>query len=182
MIVLDHCLILYQTKIHLTDELPCGHEATMADERHSSSGASERSGQYSYPSDLARFVHDQWKSTNDAAAPADQRPQLETLEVFFSACYHASLAREEERPVTFRAILASPSLFEQGQRPPDGLQLLDFSKAFRFSPEELRRLSVAADPERTLVGVQSVGTAGADLEIWGVINSGSRWLRDVKGG
>ena len=40
--------------------------------------------------------------------------------------------------------------------------------------------SVAADPLRTLIGVRSDGEGG--LWIWGLINSGTRWLRDVHGG
>jgi hypothetical protein len=49
-----------------------------------------------------------------------------------------------------------------------------------FDPRELRRLSVAADPQRTLIGVRRDGEVG--LRIWGLINSGTRWLRDVQGG
>jgi sensor domain DACNV-containing protein len=33
------------------------------------------------------------------------------LQEVFSACYQASLMREEERPVTFRLILCEPELF-----------------------------------------------------------------------
>ena len=40
----------------------------------------------------------------------DLLPDAATLADFFSACYHASLLREEERPVTFRAILAAPGV------------------------------------------------------------------------
>jgi hypothetical protein len=33
-------------------------------------------------------------------------PDAEALEGFFAACYQASMLREEERPVVFRAVLA----------------------------------------------------------------------------
>ncbi len=39
---------------------------------------------------------------------------------------------------------------------------------------------MAADPQRTLIGVWRDGEGG--LQIWGLINSGTRWLRDVHGG
>jgi hypothetical protein len=39
---------------------------------------------------------------------------------------------------------------------------------------------VAAEPQRTLIGVRQDGEGG--LRIWGLINSGTRWLRDVQGG
>src|SRR5206468_3176847 len=49
-----------------------------------------------------------------------------------------------------------------------------------FDAAELRRLSVAADPQRTLIGVRQHPESG--LQIWGLINSGTGWLRDVQGG
>jgi hypothetical protein len=90
------------------------------------------------------------------------------------------MLREEERPVTFRAILAPPELFAADGRPPVGLQRLDFATSFLLDPNEIRRLSVAVDPQRTLIGVRPDGQGG--LQIWGLIQSGTRWLRDVRGG
>ena len=97
-----------------------------------------------------------------------------------SPCYQASMLREEERQVVFRAILAEPAFFASEGRPPEGLQRLAFPHSLPFDPRELRRLSVAADPQRTLIGVQQ--DEEGSLQIWGLINSGTRWLRDVKGG
>jgi hypothetical protein len=127
---------------------------------------------YSYPGDLARFVWERW-----ADAPV---PDAAALEGFFAACYQASMLREEERPVVFRAILAGPDLFNPVGRPPDDLQRLEFPRSLPFDPRELRRLSVAADPRRALVGVRQDGEGG--LRVWGLVNSGTRWLRDVRGG
>ena len=134
---------------------------------------------YSYPADLARFVRDRW---SDAPGPpgVDQVPDAAALEGFFAACYQASMLREEERPVVFRAILAEPALFDPEGRPPDGLQRLEFPRSLPFDPRGLRRLSVAADPERVLIGVHVDQVGG--LRIWGLVNSGTRWLRDVRGG
>src|SRR4051794_27662106 len=74
---------------------------------------------YSYPRDLALFVQDRWMRGPEPVGVIDLCPSLAMLEAFFSACYHASMVREEERRVTFRAILAAPSLFSRDQRPPD---------------------------------------------------------------
>ena len=63
---------------------------------------------------------------------------------------------------------------------PGGLQRLKFPRSLPFDPRELRRLSVAADPQRTLIGVRQDGEGG--LRIWGLVNSGTRWLRDIQGG
>jgi hypothetical protein len=135
---------------------------------------------YAYPVDLAQFVQDRWRSMREPADDAELLLDQASLEKFLSTCYHASMLREEERPVTFRAILAPPDYFSSDGRPPEGLQRLDFSSPLSFSPNELRRLSVAADPQRTLIGVQSNGKDG--MRIWGLICSGARWLRDVHGG
>src|SRR5918911_4310601 len=97
-----------------------------------------------------------------------------------AAWYQASMLREEERPVAFRAILTEPALFAPEGRPPEGLQRLEFPRSLPFDLRELRRLSVASDPQRTLIGVWRDGEGG--LQIWGLINSGTRWLRDVHGG
>ena len=132
---------------------------------------------YSYPGDLARFVRDRWRDAPEPPGGVDPLPDAAALEGFFAACYQASMLREEERPVIFRAILAEPALFAPEGRPPEGLQRLAFPRSLPFDPRELRRLSVAADPQRTLIGVRQDGEGG--LRIWGLINSGTRWLRDV---
>ncbi|HEX2136345.1 MAG TPA: hypothetical protein VHG30_10650 [Microvirga sp.] len=128
-------------------------------------------------------MRDRWRDVPAALEPpggVDLLPDAATLEGFFAACYQASMLREEERPVTFRAILAEPALFAPERRPPEGLQRLEFSCSLPFDPRELRRLSVSADPQRTLIGVRRDEEGG--LRIWGLINSGTRWLRDVYGG
>jgi hypothetical protein len=135
---------------------------------------------YSYPEDLARFVHDRWSDVPEPTGSLGQQVDAAALEAFFAACYQASMLREEERPVVFRAILAEPALFDPERRPPEGLQRFEFPHSLPFDPRELRRLSVAADPQRTLIGVWREGEGG--LRIWGLINSGTRWLRDVHGG
>ena len=143
-------------------------------------GSGRASAGYSYPADLAKFVRDRWTDTPESPGATDPLPGAGALESFFAACYQASMLREEERPVVFRAILAEPALFDPEGRPPEGLQRLEFPRSLPFEPRELRRLSVAADSQRTLIGVRR--SAEGDLRIWGLINSGTRWLRDVKGG
>ena len=135
---------------------------------------------YSYPRDLARFVRDRWDDASGATGGGGPSPDATALEDFFAACYQASMLREEERPVVFRAILAGPDLFDPGGRPPEGLQRLAFPSPLTFDPRELRRLSVAADSQRALIGVRHDGEMG--LQVWGLVNSGTRWLRDVRGG
>lgn len=135
---------------------------------------------YEYPGDLARFVRERWGDPPGPDGDVDRLPDAGTLEGFYAVCYQASMMREEERPVVFRAILAEPRLFDPEGRPPEGLQRLEFPRPLPFEPRELRRLSVAADPQRSLIGVRQDGEGR--LRIWGLVNSGTRWLRDVQGG
>jgi hypothetical protein len=136
----------------------------------------------SYPRDLALFVRERWSRRPDPVIGAGLLPDAGTLEACLSACYHASMLREEERPVTFRAILAPPGLFPPEGRPPNGVQRLDFARPLLFHPSALRRLAVATDPQRTLIGVHTDREGESGLRIWGLIHSGTRWLRDVQGG
>src|SRR5215203_514827 len=153
----------------------------MPEEEPTLAGSGRAAAGYSYPGDLARFVRDRWG--DDVPGPSggvDPLLDAAALAGFFEACYQASMLREEERPVVFRAILAEPALFDPEGRPPEGLQRLAFPRPLPFDPRELRRLSVASDPQRTLIGVRRDGEGG--LRIWGLVNSGTRWLRDVYGG
>jgi hypothetical protein len=152
----------------------------MHEGRSSAAGLGHVAPEYSYPVDLARFVRDRWRDVPKPPDGGDLLPDAAALEGFFAVCYQASMLREEERPVTFRAILAEPALFDPEGRPPDSLQRLAFPRSLPFDPRELRRLSVAADPQRTLIGVRR--DEEGNLRIWGLINSGTRWLRDVQGG
>src|SRR5215212_690466 len=153
----------------------------MPEEEPTLAGSGRAAAGYEYPGDLARFVRDRWG--DDVPGPSggvDPLPDAAALESFFEACYQASMLRDEERPVVFRAILAEPALFDPEGRPPEGLQRLAFPRSLSFDPRELRRLSVAADPQRTLIGVRRDGDGG--LREWGLNNSGTRWWRDVQGG
>src|ERR687897_1440415 len=152
----------------------------MLEQKPTPAGSGHAAAGYSYPGDLARFVRDRWREVSEPHGGVAPLPDAATLEGFFAACYQASMLREEERPVVFRAILAEPALFDPEGRPPEDLQRLAFPRSLPFDPRELRRLSVAADPQRTLIGVWRDGEGG--LQIWGLINSGTRWLRDVHGG
>lgn len=124
-----------------------------------------------YPSDLARFASERWPGTP---------PARDVLERLYSTCYQASHLSEEGRPVTFRAILADPGAFPRQGGPPRDLHRLEFARPVPFEPRELRRLTQAADFDRSLIAA-NVDGAGA-LSIWGLIHQGPRWLEDVVGG
>ena len=135
----------------------------------------ERTTQDAYPADLARFIGERWDSDR-----AGTLPDHDVLETLISACYQASLLREEERAVTFRVILCEPDSLPPNEGPPGGIHRLQFPETRQFDIQELRRLSPAADYYRSLVGV-CLGEEGG-LRIWGLVHSGPRWLREGQGG
>jgi hypothetical protein len=134
-----------------------------------------RATQDAYPADLARFVCERWDE--ERAGPL---PDEGTVETLISACYQASLLREEERAVTFRVILCDPERLPPNDGPPGGIHRLEFPELRRFDVQEIRRLSPATDYYRSLIGI-CVGEEGG-LKIWGLVHSGPRWLREGQGG
>lgn len=107
-------------------------------------------------------------------------PELHTLETLLSTAYQATLLREEERAVTFRLIVGDRGSFPDESGPPEGLHRLAFSHPRPFTEHELRRLSPAAKYHRSLIGIERAN--GGDLAIWGLLQSGPRWLDNVRGG
>jgi hypothetical protein len=93
--------------------------------------------------------------------------------------FHASLLREEDRPVRFRLFLGDPERLVGQLGPPTGLHRLRFEAPRAFNEHELRRLSQAAKYHRALVGVRR---KGQQFEIWGIVQSGPRWLQSARGG
>jgi hypothetical protein len=138
-----------------------------------------------YFRDLAAFVAERWEdhpglSDRPDHAPVHPLPEASVLEGALSACYQASLLREEEQPVIFRLALCGPEAFPAEGGPPNGLQRLTFPEARPFDAQELRRLSPATDYPRSIVGAGDDGDSG--LRIWGLVHTGPRWLRDREGG
>jgi hypothetical protein len=126
-----------------------------------------------YPPDLARATRERWP------ANAHPLPEPGALEALVSACYQASLLRDEGRAVEFRLLLAPPGDFPAGSGPPSGMHRLVFTSARPCNPAELRRLSVAADFGRALIGAEV--REGVPV-IWGLLVSGPRWLQAAHGG
>jgi hypothetical protein len=134
-----------------------------------------RAAQDAYPANLARVVCERWDE-----ARAGPLPDEGTVGTLISACYQASLLREEERAVTFRVILCDPGRLPPNEGPPGGIHRLEFPEPRRFDIQEMRRLSPASDYYRSLIGV-CVDEEG-ELKIWGLVHSGPRWLREGQGG
>ncbi len=134
-----------------------------------------------YPTDLAARVRGVW--------PAHAAPLPRDLERVLDTAYHASFLRDEERPVTFRILVAPKSALRDDAGPPEALLPLEFSTPRAFEEHELRRLSPAAKYHRALIGVDERASQNGDNEsrenelvTWGLVQSGPRWLQAGKGG
>jgi hypothetical protein len=142
---------------------------------------------HAYPQELVSFIFDllgdplfMERLRADGIDPAVQLPERAVLEEIISVCYQASLLREEERPIMFRLIIGAPEIFPAREGPPTGLQPLTFARTRPFNEYELHRLGPAVDFSRMLVGVCL--DQNKMPQIWGIINSGTRWMQEVRGG
>jgi hypothetical protein len=131
---------------------------------------------HDYPPDLAARAEERWSSL----PPGPGLPPRAVLELILSTAFQASLLRDEERPVTFRLVLADPSDLPVEGGPPGGLLRLAFDRPRPLTVDELRRLSPAAKYHRALIGL-CVDPEGR-VDIWGIAQSGPRWLQSTQGG
>ncbi len=135
----------------------------------------------SSPRDLAALLDERWpQEPGSDDDRADLRPDRNTLTELIRVCFQASMMREEARPVTFRLILAEPGRFQAEQGPPTGLHRLELAESRPLNALELRRLSPAANVQRSMIGVRVDPRDG--LRIWGIIHSGLSWLQNIYGG
>src|SRR4029077_18330661 len=88
--------------------------------------------------------------------------------------------REEDRQVIFRIMLGDSALLPPEDGPPNGLMPLLLDRPRPYNEQEIRRLSMAALFFRSMIGV-SVNREN-DLQIWGMVVSGTRWLSSLAGG
>jgi hypothetical protein len=135
---------------------------------------------------VAEFARARWRELQSLPdpGPCDPRhailPDQAALEHLLSVAYQASLLQEEERPVRFRLFVGEPGRLPADVGPPQGLHCLRFREPRRYDEHEIRRLAPAAKFTRALIGVRSVGPTR--FEIWGMLQSGPRWLQSARGG
>ncbi|MCC5805745.1 MAG: hypothetical protein JJU00_05390 [Opitutales bacterium] len=112
-------------------------------------------------------------------APHDGAPGGPALRDLLQILFAGSLMREEGRAVRVRVMLSPPDAFAGHTGPPHGFHAVRFELPLRLSAGEVKRISPATDYARSLVGVW----ADADgFYIWGLLNSGPRWLNRASGG
>ncbi len=101
------------------------------------------------------------------------------LDAILDIAYHASFLRDEERPVTCRLICVARSELRTDSGPPVQLLPLAFGASRELTEIELRSLSPAVKYHRSLIAIEETNEGP---RIWGLIQSGTRWLEAVHGG
>jgi hypothetical protein len=141
---------------------------------------------HAYPIHLADVTRARWAYLEQQVDPGPcvvrpgTLPESFALERLLSIAYQASLLHEEDRPVRFRLLVGEPDRLPQDVGPPDGLHALRFTEPRPYNEHEIRRLAPAAQYHRALIGVRKEG--GHDFRIWGILQSGPRWLQSARGG
>ncbi len=112
-----------------------------------------------------------------------EREDLPTFDQVREVCdvlYAASLLKEEGRAVRARVVIAPPDAFIATEGPPDGAHAVRFTTPHAFTPNEIKRLSPAASFFHSVVAIWPDRDRG--FRIWGLLNTGPRWLNVVAGG
>ena len=107
-------------------------------------------------------------------------PTLEELGAVCDVLYAASLLKEEGESVRSRIIIAPPEGFPAVGGPPDGIHAVRFNSSHLFTSNEVKRLSPAAGFFHSALAIWPDRDRG--MMIWGILNTGPRWLNQVGGG
>jgi hypothetical protein len=137
---------------------------------------------HSYPHELSEAIVSLWNSSSCLQTPDEcgSLPGQETIEDLISTCYQASMMQEELRSQRFRIMLCDPLQISPGLGPPRGFLRLIFTEPRAFHEHELIKLCPASEFESSLIGIHHDPAEG--LRIWGLINSGTRWIQAFRGG
>jgi hypothetical protein len=107
-------------------------------------------------------------------------PTLEELGTVCDVLYAASLLKEESKVVRARVVIAPPEGFSPIGGPPEGIHAVRFTAPHPFTPNEVKRMSPAADFFHSALAIWPDRDRG--FMIWGILNTGPRWLNLVGGG
>ena len=107
-------------------------------------------------------------------------PNETHLRTVCEVLYASSLLKEEGRSVRARVIIAPPEAFPPSEGPPDGIHAIRFSTTHALTANEIKRLSPAASFFHSVVAIWPERDKG--FRIWGILNTGPRWLNLVAGG
>lgn len=112
--------------------------------------------------------------------PCCSPPSCEEMRGLCDLLYAASLLKEEGRVVRARIIIAPPEAFTSSEGPPDGVHAIRFAFSHALTAHEVKRMSPAASYFHSVIGVWP--EKGRGFRIWGLLNTGPRWMNLLAGG
>ena len=125
-------------------------------------------------------LQDVVEKLQQALGDRDGGPTLEELRNACDVLYSASLRKEEGRAVRARVIIVRPEEFAEVEGPPESIHAVRFTTLHPFTPNEIKRLSPAAGFFHSMLAIWPDRDQG--FKIWGILNTGPRWLNLVGGG
>jgi len=138
---------------------------------------------FSYPTELNEHLEKYWQNVDTEGRQAPPLPEdKEQLSKFLEIAYHASMLTEEQRQIGFRLALISREMVHTLAGPEELGRLfepVEFINPREFSVREILRLAPATDHTKVIICV-SPGEEGEDgnggqLQIWGLLDTGSSW-------
>ena len=130
-----------------------------------------------YPPVFAQHVAEAWGSLE---SHPPELISLRCLTNVLDVAYQSSFLMEEGQPVRCRVIVSEFADWKQGEGPPTGFHVLRFAEPRPFTAQEIRKLAPAASYYRSIRGVRL--DEEERLTIWGIIQTGTRWVNRVEGG
>jgi hypothetical protein len=134
---------------------------------------------HAYPEELAALVLARLEELGATPVGLSFPRDAAMFEAVLSVAYQASLLRDEDRALTFRVTIAPREAFDASLGPPNGAHTLHFEEPRDLSVHQLKKLTPAVKFERSVVAVYPDGD---HIAIWGLLHTGPRWLRFVRGG
>jgi hypothetical protein len=108
------------------------------------------------------------------------RPTTREIEEVCNVLYASSLLKEEGRVVRARVVIAPPDAFFTHDGPLTGINVVRFERPHPLTSHAIKGLSPAASFFHSAIGIWPDRDRG--FRIWGIINTGPRWLNLVAGG
>lgn len=131
-----------------------------------------------YSTQLTEETRTRW---NASGADPSLLPDEKVLGNLLDAIYQASLLREEGEEVRCRVIFAPPQEFRNLLATKENsLMVVTFREPVTLTAHYVRKLSAAAGFYRSLLAA-SVDPSDGELKIWGIVNTGTRWVNRVSG-
>lgn len=125
--------------------------------------------------DFADQVFDLWENFVAGDYTPPPIPNKKQLKYLFEVAYLASMETEESRFINFTLCCAEKNSEVKRCSSDEILQSWSFEKNREYNIQEIRRLSVATDPNTTAILIECDSKANEIPEIRGLLHLGSSW-------